>query len=52
VGASPVWIQRPQSNQNDYYSGKCKLLCVKTEALVAADGDYVHMPPVSYGFSQ
>jgi hypothetical protein len=46
IDSSPVFIQRPQSKQADYYSGKYKAHCVKIQALITADGECVHLSPV------
>jgi hypothetical protein len=43
VDASPVFINPPVFNQQQFYSGKFKRHCVKVQALVAADGQCVHL---------
>jgi hypothetical protein len=49
MDASLTFIQRLQSNQKDYYSGKYKAHCVKIRALVTADDECVHLSRVYYG---
>jgi hypothetical protein len=50
MDASPVFIQRPTWHQEDYHSGKSRRHCVKSQALVTADGQCVHLLKV-YGVS-
>lgn len=49
VDASPVFINRPGRNQQQYYSGKFKRHCVKIQALVIPNGQCVHVSQVFRG---
>jgi hypothetical protein len=49
VDASPIFIERPNEHQKQFYSGKYKRNCVKIQVLIIPDGTCVHLSVVYPG---